>query len=338
MEVEALQRDCATWVSAWREHQASSEDSANELRTLAPQLIGAGHAREQAEAKAEAELAGALSRQELEAAELACLLERDQAWIEAERQALQDLQLALERARTRRIDADRGHQEHAAGAPDTGREQAETAFAAAQAELQRRRDELAEQTALLKQDDARREHSRQRLGELEVKGREWGAWASLKALIGSADGKNFRSFAQSLTLDALLAHANHHLQDLARRYRLQRVPGSDLELQVIDTDMGDEVRSVHSLSGGESFLVSLALGLASLSSSRTQVESLFSDEGFRSLDQDTLDLALASLDTLQSLGRKIAVISHVQAMVERIGAQVLVEKRGAGRSRVRVQA
>ena len=81
----------------------------------------------------------------------------------------------------------------------------------------------------------------------------------------------------------------------------------------------------------------LALGLASLSSSRTQVESLFIDEGFGSLDQDTLDLALASLDTLQSLGRKVGVISHVQAMVERIGAQVLVEKRGAGQSRVRVE-
>ncbi|MEJ1341861.1 MAG: SbcC/MukB-like Walker B domain-containing protein, partial [Candidatus Sedimenticola sp. (ex Thyasira tokunagai)] len=112
--------------------------------------------------------------------------------------------------------------------------------------------------------------------------------------------------------------------------------GSDLELQVIDTDMGDEVRSVHSLSGGESFLVSLALalGLASLSSSTTQVESLFIDEGFGSLDQETLEIAIDSLDTLQSLGRKVGVISHVPMLVERIGVRVAVEKLGGGRSRV----
>ena len=165
-------------------------------------------------------------------------------------------------------------------------------------------------------------------------------WSSLNDLIGSADGKKFRVFAQSLTLDALLAHANGHLEDLSRRYRLQRVPGSDLELQVIDADMGDEVRSVHSLSGGESFLVSLALalGLASLSSQTAEVESLFIDEGFGSLDQDALDMAIASLDTLQSLGRKVGVISHVATLVERIGTRVSVASQGGGRSTVSVLA
>jgi exonuclease SbcC len=102
--------------------------------------------------------------------------------------------------------------------------------------------------------------------------------------------------------------------------------------------MADEIRSVHSLSGGKSSLVSLALalGLASLSSNRIQVESLFIDEGFGSLDPETLDIAIASLDTLQSLGRKVAVISHVPALVERIGTQVKVEKLGGGHSVVRV--
>ena len=143
-------------------------------------------------------------------------------------------------------------------------------------------------------------------------------------------------FAQSLTLEALLAHSNRHLEDFAKRYCLQRVPGSDLELQIIDRDMADDVRSVHSLSGGESFLVSLALalGLASLSSNRTQVESLFIDEGFGSLDPETLDIAISSLDTLQALGRKVGVISHVPILVERIGAKVVVEKQGGGRSSV----
>jgi exonuclease SbcC len=102
--------------------------------------------------------------------------------------------------------------------------------------------------------------------------------------------------------------------------------------------MGDEVRSVHSLSGGESFLVSLALalGLASLASERVQVESLFIDEGFGALDAEALDMAIASLDTLYSLGRQVGVISHVPTLVERIGIQVRVEAQGGGRSRVRV--
>src|SRR5690606_27170546 len=102
-------------------------------------------------------------------------------------------------------------------------------------------------------------------------------WASMAELIGSHDGKKLRVFAQSLTLDLLLAYANRHLRDLARRYQLVRVPGHDLDLQVIDRDMGDEARGVQSLSGGESFLVSLALalGLSSLSSRTTPVESLF---------------------------------------------------------------
>lgn len=101
-------------------------------------------------------------------------------------------------------------------------------------------------------------------------------WAKLNDLAGSADGAKFRRIAQGYTLDVLLSYANVQLRDLSRRYRLERVPET-LALQVIDRDMCDEVRTVHSLSGGESFLVSLALalGLSSLSSNRMKVESLF---------------------------------------------------------------
>ena len=104
--------------------------------------------------------------------------------------------------------------------------------------------------------------------------------------------------------------------------------------------MADEVRSIHSLSGGESFLVSLALalGLSSLASDRIKVESLFIDEGFGALDADSLDTAIASLDTLYSLGRQVGVISHVSTLIERIGVQIRVESLGGGRSRVRLQA
>src|SRR5690606_35159006 len=116
----------------------------------------------------------------------------------------------------------------------------------------------------------------------------------------------FRNFAQQLTLDILLTHANQHLDHLSRRYRLLRNAHS-LGLMVIDQEMGEEMRSVHSLSGGESFLLSLslALGLASLSSHRVKVETLFIDEGFGSLDTDALNLAMDALDRLQSSGRKV---------------------------------
>lgn len=160
-------------------------------------------------------------------------------------------------------------------------------------------------------------------------------WSQLGDLIGSSDGKKFRNFAQQLTLDILLSYGNQHLQSLTRRYRLQRIKDS-LGLLVVDQDMGDEVRSVHSLSGGESFLVSLALalGLASLSSHRVRVESLFIDEGFGSLDADSLGIAMDALDNLQSQGRKVGVISHVHEMTERIGTRVQVQRQSGGLSRI----
>jgi exonuclease SbcC len=158
----------------------------------------------------------------------------------------------------------------------------------------------------------------------------------LGEVIGSHDGKRFRSFAQSLTLDGLLAVANSHLEELAPRYQLERVPKHDLELQVIDRDLGNEVRSVQSLSGGESFLVSLALalGLSSMSAHDVRVRTLLIDEGFGTLDPATLDSALAVLDALQATGRQVGVISHVPALVERVGAHVRVFPRGGGRSEV----
>ena len=136
----------------------------------------------------------------------------------------------------------------------------------------------------------------------------------------------------------LLDYANAHLQGLTRRYRIERQRDS-LGLLVVDQDMGDELRSVHSLSGGESFLVSLALalGLASLSSHRVKVESLFIDEGFGSLDAESLNVALDALDRLQALGRKVGVISHVQEMTERIGTRVRVSRLNGGASRVAVE-
>ncbi|WP_302800374.1 SbcC/MukB-like Walker B domain-containing protein [Parabacteroides goldsteinii] len=173
--------------------------------------------------------------------------------------------------------------------------------------------------------------------ELEACRKQSERWAKLNDLAGSADGAKFRRIAQGYTLDVLLSYANVQLRDLSRRYRLERVPET-LALQVIDRDMCDEVRTVHSLSGGESFLVSLALalGLSSLSSNRMKVESLFIDEGFGSLDADTLRIAMDALESLRTQGRKIGVISHVQEMTERIPVQIRVNRAGNGRSYLEV--
>jgi exonuclease SbcC len=194
----------------------------------------------------------------------------------------------------------------------------------------------------IREDEQRRERARSMMAEIERQRAIEDRWAKLAELIGSADGKKFRNYAQQFTLDVLLGYANTHLAQLARRYRLERVvsmAGPSLALMVRDQDMGGEVRSVNSLSGGESFLVSLALalGLASLSSNRVKVESLFIDEGFGSLDSDTLGVAMDALDALQSLGRKVGVISHVQEMTERIATKVLVRPAGGGSSAVTVQ-
>lgn len=162
-------------------------------------------------------------------------------------------------------------------------------------------------------------------------------WSQLNDLIGSADGAKFKKIAQEYTLDILLRYANIHLEKINRRYTLERIPNT-LSLQVIDNDMACEIRSVHSLSGGESFLVSLALALAlsSLSSSKMNIQSLFIDEGFGTLDAQTLAVAMDALESLQNQGKKVGVISHVSEMTERIPVQIHVEKLGNGRSAIEV--
>ncbi|MBK8597640.1 MAG: AAA family ATPase [Holophagales bacterium] len=199
-------------------------------------------------------------------------------------------------------------------------------------------EERQQLVASLRGDDVTR--SARRAAEEEKRKAEEGGkvWRQLSDLIGSASGNEFRKFAQGLTLRTLVTSANRHLEDLARRYRLVPARGSELGLLVVDGDMGDEVRSVESLSGGESFLVSLALalGLASLSTRSTSIGSLFIDEGFGSLDLETLKKAMAALDALQSKGRRVGVISHVHGLADEIGVQVRVVARGGGRSEVRV--
>ena len=231
-------------------------------------------------------------------------------------------------------DSDAVAEEDATAPFSTQLSQALQALTKQRSEAQAQASQL--QTAIA-QDQACRTQAADILKQLETQEAKSKIWETLNQLIGAADGKKFRNYAQQYTLDVLIGYANRHLHELARRYRLQRINDS-LALMVIDQDMGDEARSVHSLSGGESFLVSLALalGLASLSSKRVRVESLFIDEGFGSLDADTLRVAMDALDGLQAMGRKVGVISHVQEMTERIATKVMVVRSAGGKSLVTV--
>lgn len=260
-------------------------------------------------------------------------------WLDAQEAQLQSAATELERARAVLAERERQQHEHQhQSKPELSRADAEWELHGLTEKLRSLHEQAAELTQKLAADDAAVGQLRERAAELDRQRERFRVWGALGELIGSHDGKSFRLFAQSLTLEALLVPANRQLADLAPRYRLMRVPGHDLDLQVVDRDLADEVRSVASLSGGESFLVSLALalGLSSLSASQTPVETLFIDEGFGTLDPDTLEMVLSILDSLQATGRQVGVISHVPGLGERIGAQVHVEKLGHGRSRVRV--
>lgn len=173
--------------------------------------------------------------------------------------------------------------------------------------------------------------------ELNEKSELYENWSKLNDLLGSANGNKFKTIAQGYTLDVLLDYANKHLEELTQRYKLEKITDT-LALQIIDNEQFGETRSVHTLSGGESFLVSLALalGLSSLSSNRMKIESLFIDEGFGALDIDTLSVAMDALDKLQTQGRKIGVISHVEEMKERITTQIQVIKSANGKSHIKI--
>jgi exonuclease SbcC len=192
----------------------------------------------------------------------------------------------------------------------------------------------------LTSDQGRRDDQQVLLRDIDQYQKYYDDIAYLHALIGSSDGAKFRKFAQGLTLDNLIYLANQQLTRLHGRYILKRNPGEGLELNVLDTWQGDIVRDTNTLSGGESFLVSLALalGLSDLVSHKTSIDSLFLDEGFGTLDSETLDVALDALDNLNASGKMIGVISHIEAMKERIPVQIKVEKKsGLGVSQLSAQ-
>lgn len=195
-------------------------------------------------------------------------------------------------------------------------------------------DAISVDKHLLQSSAQNRIQLQEHMQKVEAQKVEYHRWELLHSLIGSVDGKKYRNFAQGLTFDILIAHANRQLKKMSDRYLLLRSTSQALELNVIDNYQAGEIRSTANLSGGESFLVSLALalGLSNMASQRVRVDSLFLDEGFGSLDEDALDIALDTLAGLQQQGKLIGVISHVPAIKERIATQIQVINKSGGRS------
>ena len=207
---------------------------------------------------------------------------------------------------------------------------------------------IADRRSELRNDDQCIKDRERLLKEIGDEGRVVETWRLLRELVGSADGSKFRKFAQSITLELLIRHANRHMLKLSDRYKILReLPSVDskgqksedeLGLIVEDYDQANARRPMASLSGGESFLASLALalGLSDLAGRTVRIETLFIDEGFGTLDHDTLDVALTALEGLREGNKSVGIISHVEALKERITTQIVVTKVSSGHSTLSV--
>jgi DNA repair protein SbcC/Rad50 len=200
--------------------------------------------------------------------------------------------------------------------------------------LKELRDVVAGLKHKLSENAAAKERIKEKQTAIEAQKKECHRWEKLHGLIGSADGKKYRNFAQGLTFELMVSHANRQLEKMTDRYLLIRDDQQPLELNVIDNYQAGEIRSTKNLSGGESFIVSLtlALGLSKMASRKVRVDSLFLDEGFGTLDEEALETALETLSGLQQDGKLIGIISHVSALKERISTQINITPVSGGRS------
>jgi DNA repair protein SbcC/Rad50 len=189
---------------------------------------------------------------------------------------------------------------------------------------------------ILSENEKKQEKAKDVQNKIVQQNKETDSWKGLCSLIGSADGKKFRDFAQKMTLEMMIAHANRQLVKMSDRYLLRQSKAFPLELEVVDNYQAGEERSVKNLSGGEGFIVSLslALGLSQMSSSKVRVDSLFLDEGFGTLDERALEVALDTLSELHQDGKVIGIISHMTILKERISTQIKVQPISGGRSRI----
>ncbi|PIE23666.1 MAG: hypothetical protein CSA62_06050 [Planctomycetota bacterium] len=299
---------------------------------------------EEARKASEAELAAKLQELGLESEEQArrsMLSSADLARLRAE---LKDLEEQFQEARTqvatRESDLKQARQALSEEAPEAEQALAELLAEARQAQeaaVAAEKDAVSavsEIWAAVQEDDNRRV-ALQELGEKRQRLQaDFDRVDRLADLIGDSTGKKFRSLAQRLSLDSLLWFANRRLAAFAPRYQLER-RGEGLELDIIDRELAEERRPVRTLSGGESFLVSLALAIAlsDMKRGKSDLRSVFIDEGFGSLDQQSLELALSALEIVQNeLGAQLFVISHVGDLQNRWDARIEVRRAGRGRS------
>jgi exonuclease SbcC len=332
-----------TAEKAWHAAEMARSAAEQHAVAMASHVVGCRHACEAARsehASAERLLEDKLMACEITRAQADAAIAKGEAWIASEQSRLVALrEEVMKAAATLTAIRDSAREHEVAGRPAHSHEEIVAAFSDSAVWHTKASEEFIAARAVLINDDQARSRVAEIRVTLDARREQARVWGQLDELIGSADGAKFRRFAQSLTLDHLIQLANRHLADLHPRYELQRAPGSDLMLQVIDHNMADEVRGVHNLSGGERFLVSLALalGLASMASSRgVKVESLFIDEGFGALDSTSLAMAVSVLEQLQATGRRVGVISHVDELKERIAVKVEITPVGGGRSTVKV--
>ncbi len=213
-------------------------------------------------------------------------------------------------------------------------EELEPLFKECEESLKELRDAVAGLKHKLSENRAAKERIKEKQSAIEAQKKECHRWEKLHGLIGSADGKKYRNFAQGLTFELMVSHANRQLEKMTDRYLLIRDEQQPLELNVVDNYQAGEIRSTKNLSGGESFIVSLtlALGLSKMTSRKVRVDSLFLDEGFGTLDEEALETALETLSGLQQDGKLIGIISHVSALKERISTQINITPVSGGRS------
>lgn len=232
--------------------------------------------------------------------------------------------------------AEKAHQQHLEHQPAKSRD----ALLAIQQEYQEKsqRNELIAANAKMQNHQEAVKQLGDKAEALKLVTQEKDDWTAITDAIG-ADGKTLRKIAQCYTLSFLITHANQEIRKFNSRYELQQVKHS-LGIRVIDHDRADDIRDTTSLSGGETFIVSLglALGLSALSSRNISFENLFIDEGFGTLDPDTLATVIDSLAMLQSSqGKKVGVISHTDTMSERITTQIRIIKNGnSGSSHIEI--
>ena len=253
------------------------------------------------------------------------------------RQQLQSHDQVLSEAKTALQTLQEQFEQHLSSKPAHEFEQLHTLLADLDLQLNRvaeERDQLRMKLEIQQRNLKKQQQFQSQI--VEVQQEEY-RWNRISELIGSADGSRFKKIAQEHHLDILVEYANQQLQPLASRYQLQRIENS-LGLAIIDHHMNGEVRPVLSLSGGETFLVSLALALAiaNMAAGSMKIESLFIDEGFGTLDPASLHVVMDALDRLQGQGRKVTLISHVQEMHERIPIQIQVKAIGSGASRIQI--